>query len=946
LVLTDEKGYNIDKKFSKTGEPSEGDEVEFDGHIVTVESYTSQEPYAVQNMVAAAVEGRATPTPAIHAPMTPQPHNVHGNHLVRADAQQTPPTPQDSSNTLFNQFAFDDKAVRAPSMKRIGKRIIQHSPPPQNEQMINNSPMEIDNPTATSIQTTPSSSKIINNISNTSSTAPATSIQIQQPQRRVRVGLSKRTNNAIHNDDSNSMNDTTSNSFSLPKTMIVNNNISIPIVLQFPTKDKALSMASNRVHLKRTKIVPTTFRNHTQYRDVYQKIIHEHLQILLLNYGVFFYMIHKTVSQKPSDQLERNFRSKGLGFYASCEMQSTGRVTSQDRYRLKIRNREHHSKYGKDDIWVISKNSGFDAQYTFLAKSTFYGPFSDGYLEVECLTARDTRVASRLLDDRAPVYALRSVSASNEYMMLDALQDKLEKLPLLPYILYDDKKRNKKTKNQDPLVPIGNLEFIRITREDNIDIGQKLHETIQRYHLNDDQQSVLRQVAKSVIVAPNWSEKPDSPVTLVHGVFGSGKRYYSGRYPGHSLRLAVTVANSSFICLSSLDKLGYDSFVRVGSLKKIAKSILPYTIRAKSSSNEELKELEQMLEDPLNSEEDIELIASTIQKFRRSENTMQLQNMDVVGTTCMASTFDIFGNTSFSLALVDEASQLTEPISMVPLTRFSCSRLIMIGDPLQLPPTVTTTAEEGKAGQGLDKTLFDRMTECHPDISSISNHLFYSRQLLDGISNEDRKPLIDGLPSLMFVDVGGQEQRNLRSNSFWNETEASIATYVIDALMALSISPSDIGVITLYKEQADKMIEFIGNNQLEKKQSVQVSTVDAFQGGEKEVIILSTVRTTNSSFIDNYPRVNVAVTRARRHLIILGKQTLLLNNDLWGNIVMRCQGMIPDTNFVILIEKQQHNNILCNLFIYYFIFIDNSLTGHDFAQLLKRLQLTNDSSIH
>ncbi|KAI7856953.1 P-loop containing nucleoside triphosphate hydrolase protein, partial [Circinella umbellata] len=669
--------------------------------------------------------------------------------------------------------------------------------------------------------------------------------------------------------------------------------------LQFPTSEKIQAFGKNRTQLKRTKTVPSNFRNSIQYRDTFQKIIHEHLQLLLYTYGGAYFNIYKNIGQKKNE-LERTFRSKGIGFYASIEMQSQGRVSIQERYRLKLCNREHHSKYSKDDIWVISKNPTFDASCTFLSKSIFYGPFSDGYLEVECLTSRDARVATILMNgNKSTVYALRTISANNEFMMLDALQDKLDHLPLLPYLLCDDKRRNRKRKTQEDLLPVTNLHYINITREDNLDIEQKLQEYNKRYHLNEDQQSVLRQIAKSVIVAPNWNQEPDSPITLVHGVFGSGKSYLAAVIIIF-LRDIVDSVNSMrepddlilfriLIYSMTVNKLGYDSFIRVGSLKKISKSILPYTIRAKMSSNEELKELEHMLEDPQNSEEDIELIASTIQKFRKTENTMQLQNMDVVGTTCMASTFDIFGNTSFSLALVDEASQLTEPMSMVPLTRFGCSRLIMIGDPLQLPPTVSTTAEEEKIGQGLDKTLFDRLTECHPAISSISNHLFYSRQLQDGITVEDRKPLIEGLPNLMFIDIGGQEQRNFRNNSFSNEAEASIATYIIEALIGLDISPNDIGVISLYKEQADKMIEFIGNRS-ERKQSVQVSTVDAFQGGEKEVIILSTVRTTNSSFIDNYPRVNVAVTRARRHLIILGKQTLLLNNVLWGNIVMRCQG--------------------------------------------------------
>lgn len=72
--------------------------------------------------------------------------------------------------------------------------------------------------------------------------------------------------------------------------------------------------------------------------------------------------------------------------------------------------------------------------------------------------------------------------------------------------------------------------------------------------------------------------------------------------------------------------------------------------------------------------------------------------------------------------------------------------------------------------------------------------------------------------------------------------------------------------------------------------SIQISTVDAFQGGEKDVIILSTVRSSESQFMDNQPRVNVALTRAKRHLIILGNRNVFSMNELWSKVLWDCQG--------------------------------------------------------
>lgn len=74
--------------------------------------------------------------------------------------------------------------------------------------------------------------------------------------------------------------------------------------------------------------------------------------------------------------------------------------------------------------------------------------------------------------------------------------------------------------------------------------------------------------------------------------------------------------------------------------------------------------------------------------------------------------------------------------------------------------------------------------------------------------------------------------------------------------------------------------------------AVQVSTVDAFQGAEKEIIILSCVRTRQIGFIDSEKRMNVALTRGRRHLLIVGNLACLRKNHLWGRVIQHCEGKI------------------------------------------------------
>lgn len=216
--------------------------------------------------------------------------------------------------------------------------------------------------------------------------------------------------------------------------------------------------------------------------------LHFFAQVLLLNFGMFFYAMYERFGKnKQGSDLERMLRSKGIGIYIGCELKGDLRY-SDKRFRLMIKSgsREHYSKYSKDDLWAVSKVPTFESSQTFLARSTYYGPFSDGALEIDCMSPRDVRVASKVLQEsQHVVYAIRTISASQECMMLDTLDDKLEQLPLLPYLLTNGDSKRSKSKMTAPL-PI--LDCIQLTRQDSIDVEAKLVEYIGLYRLNQDQE--------------------------------------------------------------------------------------------------------------------------------------------------------------------------------------------------------------------------------------------------------------------------------------------------------------------------------------------------------------------------------------------------------------------------------------------------------------------------
>lgn len=189
---------------------------------------------------------------------------------------------------------------------------------------------------------------------------------------------------------------------------------------------------------------------------------------------------------------------------------------------------------------------------------------------------------------------------------------------------------------------------------------------------------------------------------------------------------------------------------------------------------------------------------------------------------------------------------------------------------------------------------------CHPHIGSLANKLFYQGQLTNGTPASKLSQLIEGFPPLCFVNIkDGREEWKL--GSYCNIREADFIVSLVSQLTSRGISASDMyrqtfsltltysGVVALYKTQVGYIEQRFRTLGLK----VQTSSVDAFQGGEKMIIILSTVRSKSVGFIDDSRRVNVAVTRAKRHLVIAGNASLLESNKLWREIVNTCSGVYP-----------------------------------------------------
>ncbi len=258
---------------------------------------------------------------------------------------------------------------------------------------------------------------------------------------------------------------------------------------------------------------------------------------------------------------------------------------------------------------------------------------------------------------------------------------------------------------------------------------------------------------------------------------------------------------------------------------------------------------------------------------------------------------------SFDLVALDEASQATEPLSWIPLTM--AKKAVFAGDSLQLPPTIYS--KEAAAG-GFAVTLFDRLKDILPDsmqtllrvqyrmheaIMGFSSGEFYEGKLIahDSVRSHTAAELpgveaddLTGMP-LTYVDTAGagyEESWNELLESRENAGEARLAMRLLNRLLAAGLEPKHLAVLTPYVAQAKLLRSLINVPGLE------IGSIDGFQGREKEAVIVSLVRSNPDAevgFLSDKRRMNVALTRSRRLLIVIGDSATLGQNPFYARFI-------------------------------------------------------------
>jgi superfamily I DNA and/or RNA helicase len=272
---------------------------------------------------------------------------------------------------------------------------------------------------------------------------------------------------------------------------------------------------------------------------------------------------------------------------------------------------------------------------------------------------------------------------------------------------------------------------------------------------------------------------------------------------------------------------------------------------------------------------------------------------------CATTTFDdsILDDLRFDVLVIDEACQSVEPGCWVPLKK--ADRLILAGDHLQLPPTILS--DDAKR-EGFAVSMMERLVNHYGDeitrqltvqyrmnesIMAFSSEHFYGNTLTADASVRDhvlsdlprfRSELVDDEP-VTFIDTAGtgwQEEIEPDGLSKRNPQEGELVLKQVNALCEAGLHPSDIAVIAPYAAQVRWLREHSIYDKLE------IDTVDGFQGREKEAVVISLVRSNEIGeigFLSDARRMNVALTRAKRKLIIVGDSATLGGDEFFKSLL-------------------------------------------------------------
>jgi regulator of nonsense transcripts 1 len=404
------------------------------------------------------------------------------------------------------------------------------------------------------------------------------------------------------------------------------------------------------------------------------------------------------------------------------------------------------------------------------------------------------------------------------------------------------------------------------------------------------------------------------PLSLIQGPPGTGKTVTSATIVYHLVKQSggsVLVCAPSNIAVDQLTEKIHRTGLKVVRLCAKSREAIesPVSFLALHNQirnmdcNTELQKLQQL------KDETGELSSVDEKRYRMLKKAAEkelLEAADVICCTCVGAGDPRLQRLKFHSILIDESMQSTEPECMVPVV-LGAKQLILVGDHCQLGPVVMC---KKAARAGLSQSLFERLVvlgirpfrlevqyRMHPELSRFPSNFFYEGSLQNGVCAEERKlakiefPWPQQEKPMFFYVTQGQEEIAGSGTSYLNRTEASNVEKLTTRFLRCGVKPEQIGVITPYEGQRAYLVQYMqyqGSLHAKLYQEIEVASVDAFQGREKDLIIMSCVRSNEHQgigFLNDPRRLNVALTRSKYGIIIVGNPKVLSKQPLWNHLL-------------------------------------------------------------
>lgn len=447
------------------------------------------------------------------------------------------------------------------------------------------------------------------------------------------------------------------------------------------------------------------------------------------------------------------------------------------------------------------------------------------------------------------------------------------------------------------------------------------HQTIHNPALNNSQNVAVNQALAARDVA------------VIHGPPGTGKTTTIVQIVKvlcereHTVLVTAPSNTAVDLLTERLVAVGLN-VVRIGNISRVDEQIIRHTLDVQLTNHPEAKNIKKLKKQ---ADEYYRLAGKYKRKYGRGEkeqrrklykeaselsswaNQLEQRLIDqiiagaaVITCTLIGAESEVLQKRTFKTVVIDEAAQALEGATWVPVTK--CSKVILAGDPHQLPPTVKSK-EAQKAG--LNVTLIEKCLSrevpsdllrtqyrMHEIIMNFSNHQFYGGALQAHETVKAHQLDIPNQGPLLFIDTAGcgfEEELEPVYQSRFNPNEFRI---MVEHLLALQDQYDriqeehpNIALISPYREQIYYMERNLEDSEMDITKFT-INTIDGFQGQERDIVYISLVRSNSKGeigFLSDIRRMNVAMTRARKKLIVIGDSATIASHPFYQAFLDYCE---------------------------------------------------------